>query len=148
MKLNEVLDSKVDYTVNARDNRFNTIFKKGDIKVEFYATAVDDSEYWEVYFIGFDGDKHTGTFSIINSKGLEFQIMSFVKKSFIEFIERYSPLEVKFTSDKSDKARSSLYARMLKSSASKAGYDFELDTDSNFNTIAGNTDDLFVMTKK
>jgi hypothetical protein len=115
MKLNEILNSKVDIEVVAeKPKEFTTRAKIGDQTIEFTAFK-SFKEGFEVMFgqpMGKQGELFLGK----TNKGDELAIFSMVKESLLMFIKKYEPNIIQFSAEKdmdgSDN-RSSLYVRLI-----------------------------------
>ena len=137
MKLQEIfesLDSKINYEVTKETNKwFVTRAKINNryIEVDFVLDRPEDSA-WYIEFLEYkieDGDgsgtvSGNGTSKLTNS-GSELKVFSLVLQSFTEFIQRYHPLEISFTSEKENSSRTKLYKRFIDRYAKKLGYKLE-----------------------
>lgn len=145
MKLfSEAFNSKVPYEVV---KHWSDIFKAeaeipGTGKIVFSASKLQDEagdEIWEVIFSKSSGFKQT--YDKTND-GKAFEVMSFVRDAMLEFISRYQPHRIEFTSDKDDggsSARTGVYKRMLER---LGGGKYKIEIKSR-----GNKGDVFVLTK-
>lgn len=118
MKLTEILNKKVDYTViKATNDTFKTRATIGDREITFTANSTDDGgdDDWEISFSEMQPGRLT-TFDRTGS-GNELEVFSMVKDSIIEFISRQQPQVMVFTADKSEgnekNNRANLYARLI-----------------------------------
>lgn len=114
--IRESFNSKIPYTVDyANNDSFQTRAEIGGRIVIFGGAAYDRENpfVWQVAFEERKNKNGGSHFGKTNS-GNEMQVFSFVLDSMRELIARYRPLEIQFTSSKSDENRSSLYARMIK----------------------------------
>lgn len=134
MILSEILDSKINYTVERESSgQFKTSAKIGGRVIVFRAELDrgEDGEYWDISFE--QQTEGAATYAKTGS-GKEFSVMSMVKASLAEFVQRYHPKVVHFSAATDDgAARANVYRRMV-SSVLK---DYELEE-----TISGN-DRLF-----
>lgn len=126
MKLNEVLDKKVDYeVVKARGGVFHTQAEINGRIIDFSAIEEMDGE-WEISF----GEKNgTGKTSYgVTGSGGELEVLSMVKDSMLEFVQRYQPERMYFTADKENEkdTRARVYERMIKK-FNVPGYKFNKD---------------------
>ena len=127
MKLNEILNKKVDYeVVKATSTLFQTRAEINGRTINFGAVAGygDMDDTWEIQFAekvegGKPTYKKTGS-------GKELEVFSFIKDSITEFVSRYHPEKMDFTADKEghDDNRADTYERLLKR-FKIPGYEFE-----------------------
>jgi len=113
MKLNEIMNSKVDYeVVKARGGVFHTQAEIGGRIIDFAAIEEMDGE-WE---ISFGEKKGAKTAYGLTGSGAAPEVLAMVKDSMLEFVERYQPEKMYFTADKEgDKDnRARVYERMIK----------------------------------
>lgn len=123
LSLREAFDTKIDYKIEKNTaDVFVTSAVISDRKIEVWFEKEDrGSEVtWSTVFVevapgskATDVKSNNKTFSITGSRG-EFKVFAMVKRSMIEFIERYHPDAIFFSAHKSDGSRASLYAKMLK----------------------------------
>jgi hypothetical protein len=105
---------------HATANAFEARAEIGDRGISFNAQTVDGEEpdVWEVEF----SEHATLKTKVIKlnqrytktGSGNELEVFSFVLAALREFVERYSPAKVLFTSEKADENRTSLYMRLAK----------------------------------
>lgn len=125
MKLNEILNKKVDYEVIYDGNdSFETSAKIGNRLIKFYASKEGDSDEdtgailgnnWSIFFL----ERSEKTYSSQNKTGSgnEFEVFSFVKECILKVISKHKPDEITFSAEKDDKGktnRASMYERLLK----------------------------------
>lgn len=115
MKLNEILNKKVDYEViNAKSVFFQTRATIGDRIINFGAVDNDDGS-WDIQFA--EKTKEGRTTYKKTGSGNELEVFSFVKDSLLDFISRYQPEKMCFTADKDSEEkdnRANTYERLLK----------------------------------
>ena len=114
MKLNELMNTKVDYeVVKARGGVFHTQAEIGGRTIDFAAIEEMDGE-WEISFGEKNGNGKT-SYGLTGS-GAAPEVLAMVKNSMLEFVERYQPEKMYFTADKeNDKDnRARVYERMIK----------------------------------
>jgi hypothetical protein len=119
--LSEILDSEIEYSVDMGTHRcFVTSTNIGDRKVIFNAHQEEPTE-WEIEFVEQlpNGKK---TFSGTGS-GSALQVGAFVKKSVIEFVQRYTPSKITFTAENDTRAK--IYKKVLDQVLS--GYDCNIE---------------------
>lgn len=117
MKLNEILNKKIDYEViHETSGMFKTSAIIGNRTIIFIAIEEEPGN-WELSF----GEKISNgktTYDKTGS-GSELEVFSMVKSSIEEFIQRYSPPTMFFTADKDQvdtevNVRSAVYDRLIK----------------------------------
>jgi hypothetical protein len=111
MKLNEILDKKVDYeVVKSSSSVFHTRAEINGRIINFGAVEEGPGE-WEIEF----NEKADGkiTYAATGSGG-ELEVFAMVKASTEEFVQRYKPRVMMFTSDKDGTGRSKLYDKLAK----------------------------------
>lgn len=125
MKLNEILNSKVDFDI-VRDDTYNfetraTIGGR-DITVRFLRQG--ESDEWSVSFGELKDDDKVEYDA--TGKGSEHQVFAMVKASIMEFTKKRAPQEMAFCADKTKGKlnRSNLYDRLLRR-FKIPGYSFE-----------------------
>jgi hypothetical protein len=105
----EVLDTKVPYEViKATSHAFRTQAEIGGRNVFFSATY--DEDHWEIEFYEI---KKGMISSGVTGSGAEFKVFAFVKSSTQEFIDRYKPDRIEFSSEKDSRSRAKLYVRLF-----------------------------------
>ena len=143
MKLNEILNKKIDYeVVKATASSFITLAKIGERHIKFMATNCDEGE-WDVMFAETNSEGKEGTFKLTNS-GNELEVFSMVKDSISELITRYYPESIAFTASKDSATgkdnRADAYERLLKRFKAP-GYTFK-------RTKYETTGDIFRLTRE
>lgn len=116
MKLNEILNKKIDYeVVRAVGTLFHTQATINDREIHFSAIDEEDGS-WELSF----GEKKAGgkvSYGKTGSGG-ELEVFSMVKASIEEFVQRYQPEQMHFTADKDGdekgNTRADVYERLMK----------------------------------
>jgi hypothetical protein len=114
MKLNELMNSKIDYEViKAHGGVFHTRAEIGGRIIDFSAIEEMDGE-WEIAFGEKNGNGKT-SYGLTGS-GAAPEVLAMVKDSLLEFVERYQPEKMYFTADKDDdkNTRARVYERMIK----------------------------------
>lgn len=114
MKLNELMNSKVDYeVVKAHGGVFHTQAKINGRIIDFSAIEEMDGE-WEIAF----GEKNENgkTSYGLTGGGAAAEVLAMVKDSILEFVERYQPEKMYFTADKDNgkDSRARVYERMIR----------------------------------
>jgi len=117
MKLNEILDKKIDYKViDDTEFRFAAEGMVGDRRIIVECILKDriDEDFWSVAFAEMD-DEDNGTFTATGS-GKEFEVFGLVRDVLVEFVKKHNPERIEFTANKeNDKGnRGNLYERFLK----------------------------------
>ena len=116
VELFEALDSDVKYhVVKEKAHRFSTEAVVGGRKVVFDASFDEDENFWHIDF-GEMIDKNTKTYGATGS-GSALQVGAFVRDSFVEFLQRYSPAEFEFTAE--NETRAKIYKRVVDKVATK-----------------------------
>jgi hypothetical protein len=106
----ESLDSDIQSTVSAHASEFRTRATIGNRNVDFEALKYSSANKWEIAFTeSRPGRKYVSK----TGSGSELQVFSFVIASIKEFIARYAPESVEFSSHKDDGNRTSLYNRII-----------------------------------
>jgi hypothetical protein len=107
--LTEVFNSDVQgKVVKQSADSFITAATIGTRDIKFHAAGQQGN--WEIDFT--EHSSNRGTTYGKSGSGGELQVFSFVIESLKLFISLYNPIQVSFTSDKSDTNRSNLYRRM------------------------------------
>lgn len=112
-QVNEILNTKVDYDV-ARASR-STFLVKGQIgprQIEVEISDANGDDHWEISFgeIKTNGRK---TYDLTNN-GKEFEVFALVKSAIEEFIQRYTPEFLYFTSENEEgNTRTKTYERLI-----------------------------------
>lgn len=126
----ELFDSKIEYEVDKNTSeKFSTKAKIGTKLITFIAVnAFPENEIWEVSFSFEDSDNVSYKAS---NDGRQLEVLSFVKRSMIEFIDRYHPRIIEFTASKENEddsrnSRALIYKKMLKDVESH-GYSLKSD---------------------
>jgi hypothetical protein len=108
--LSESFDSNVRATFSAHASEFRTKARIGDRNIDFEALKYSSANTWEIAFTeSRPGNKSVGK----TGSGSELQVFSFVIESIKEFIARYKPDLIEFSSHKADGNRTSLYTKIL-----------------------------------
>jgi hypothetical protein len=116
LELFEALDSDVKYRVTReKAQRFSTTASVGGRDVVFDAHHDADENFWHIEF-GELVDKDTKTYSATGS-GSALQVGAFVRASFEEFLQRYTPAEFEFTAETDTRAK--IYKRVVDKVAHK-----------------------------
>lgn len=112
--LNEAFDTTISYQVDrATNDEFITSAVIGNREI-VYGGEENRDGVWQIAFLERKiSDSSSGTFSKSGS-GNEFSVFSFVIESTKQLISRYRPKEIRFTSEKTDENRTSLYTKLLK----------------------------------
>lgn len=109
--LSEVFTAGTEVNVvKARPELFATRSAVLNNRVVVFMAAQDDPETWTIDFHE-KGPK--GVTYKKSGSGKEIEVFNFIIKSVQEFITRYHPEHVSFSSDKSDENRTDLYRRMV-----------------------------------
>lgn len=134
IELNESLDSAYPYEIKRRYATFFSAFfetPNGRVNVMFdkdIAREEDEASRWELVFtrevISKEQPNDIAYTTGKTGQGNELQVFATVLVIVQEFIQRYHPDIVEFTSDKEDGNRSSLYTRLVKRHLPK-GYEVE-----------------------
>lgn len=116
MKLNEILNKKIDYEVVRADNGvFHTRAEIGGRIINFSAISSDHDDNWEIQFNEKNAKEKQPTYARSGS-GKELEVFSMVKDSIMELISRYHPATMYFTADKEHEGdnRANAYERLIK----------------------------------
>ena len=141
MKIAEILDRKVEYTVEIdNDLQFQTKARIGDRIIVFDADTEAGEDVWGIVFWQTTLEGKSMRFEITKG-GNELEVFSMVRDSMNQFIEKHKPATIKFSADKSRgaTARTNLYDRLLKR-FKIPGYTHE--------KRSGNLDDYFILTRQ
>jgi hypothetical protein len=114
MKLNEILDSKIQYKIDKEtDEDFHTSALINGRKILFKAEYHDTTEDWLVNFAELD-EKNIPRVSKTNSGG-ELKVFAMVKECMMELIKRYSPVQIRFSASKESSSdnRAKLYHALI-----------------------------------
>ena len=141
-KLSELFTSGSEITVvKAKPDLFATRSAVLNNRVVVFMAAQDDPETWTIDFHE-KGPK--GVTYKKSGSGKEVDVFNFIIKSVQEFVSRYQPENVSFSSEKSDQNRTNLYKRMvarinriapgyqLASVTDRGSYDYFLISKSNY----------------
>ncbi len=141
-KLSELFTSGSEITVvKAKPDLFATRSAVLNNRVVVFMAAQDDPETWTIDFHE-KGPK--GVTYKKSGSGKEVDVFNFIIKSVQEFVSRYQPENVSFSSEKSDQNRTNLYKRMvarinriapgyqLSSVTDRGSYDYFLISKSNY----------------
>jgi hypothetical protein len=126
--LRELLNTVLPYDVTVDEgDRWRAEFQAGDRTIRFSAEAFDDDN-WEVSF----GERREGDPSWqlsmdVTGSGQATAVLATVAAILRDFVQERSPDSIAFTSEKSDRSRTSVYARILRRFAEDAGWTYELD---------------------
>jgi hypothetical protein len=135
----EAFDTPVAGRITTASNSmFKTRAQIGGRSILFNAAMThgqEGQEVWEVNFVEHTPGKGT-TFGKTGS-GNEMAVFSFVIDSLKEFVARYAPSIVEFSSSKGDENRSKLYQRMI-SRGMVPGYKL-------VNMVSGPQNDVFTL---
>jgi hypothetical protein len=110
-RISEIFTSSAEVTVvKAKPNLFATRSAVLNNRVVIFMAAQDEPTTWTIDFHE-KGPK--GVTYKKSGSGKEVEVFNFIIKSVQEFVNRYQPENVSFTSDKSDENRTDLYRRMV-----------------------------------
>jgi hypothetical protein len=140
MKIVEILDKAVDYSVTDRTKTFfqaefvsNGRIIKFDADLEYDYTDADDEAaeqrgVWAIAFVQKDPRGGPGRWDVTKG-GKEFEVFATIRKIIEEFINEYDPKKIKFTSDKDESNRGQLYYKLF-SKLLPPGYSLKKDDSS------------------
>lgn len=128
MKLLELFQKKGEFELTKQSSsRFQTKAKINNRVIVFDAVenVSNDAAEWDISFGEIIQSKKYATAELTGSGG-ELEVLAMVKDSILEFIKRYHPNAIHFTAAKEDRARASVYERMLKR-LMPSGWEFSKD---------------------
>lgn len=138
LQTDEAFTSNVPYTVvRSTNDLFTTKATIGNRVIVFNAGSNEEGPdiVWEVIFY----EKRTGNMTYAKSgAGNEMKVFSFVIRSLEELAARYHPSQIRFSSHRADKNRTSLYQRMISKIAPKLGYQLS-------DIVSSAADDIFIL---
>jgi hypothetical protein len=141
MILFEILNKKIDYKVIDDDAYVyiaSAVIKGRTIEFEGHRTLDHGfNSVWVINFREISGDRCTYN---LTKNGGEFEVFAFIKQMIEELIRKRKPNFIRFTSDKGDKIRSSLYKKLIMKYAK--GYELKVAADDR------NQVDKFTLEKK